>query len=379
MFHRYVQLYPVLIEVSRGQCSQVPDGSSVDISRVIRFDYGDDVYLNIAYEAYLKWTTPKYKDIFFPSPFIVSSSSESAMGRAYTESCTAALTKRGLPWKSLEDAEAAKSMYETLTGNLAQPGFFGYTNRQAGWADAQKAIAQLRDDCLELGVSFISGRAGTVVRLETGPGGKITGARTLQGTVVQGDLFILSAGAWASSLVPFHNSTISTGQVLGYIKLTGEEMIQLQNLPIYINFATGWFNFPPHPDTKMLKIAIHGWGYTREPDAAEKRVLQHQVSSPPLASVRERRNFAPEDGITRLREGLKEILPELADRPFDRLALCWYTDTPTGDFIMDYHPDYENLFISGGGSGHAFKFLPILGGATEAEVGQCEGSCLMRK
>lgn len=129
-------------------------------------------------------------------------------------------------------------------------------------------------------------------------------------------------------------------------------MERLRQLPIYINFATGWFNFPPHPDTKMLKIAVHGWGYTRSPDDAEKATMpHHDVSSPPLAAARARRNFAPEDGVARLRAGLREILPELADRPFDRLALCWYTDTPTGDFIIDYHPDHENLFVAGGGSG----------------------------
>jgi sarcosine oxidase/L-pipecolate oxidase len=323
----------------------------VDISRVIRFDYGDEVYLKIAYEAYKKWTEPKYKDIFFPSPFILSSSSQSEMGRVYNQSCTSALDKHGLPWAPLEDANAAKNMYKSLSGTLGQPGFFGCTNKQAGWADAAKAIAQLRDDCLDLGVSFVSGRAGTVVKLESDAERKIKAARTLQGTVIRGDLFILAAGAWASSLVPFYNSTISTGQVLGYMRLTDDEMERLQDLPICINFATGWFNFPPHPDTKMLKVAIHGWGYTRSPTAFEKTQVQHPVSSLPLVAPRERQNFAPKDGVKRLRDGLREILPELADRPFDRLALCWYTDTPTGDFIMDFHPDYRNLFIAGGGSG----------------------------
>lgn len=273
------------------------------------------------------------------------------MGQNYTMSCTKALSKYGLPFTHLKDAEDAKKMYTTLTGTLAKPAFVGYTNRQAGWADAQKAIAQLRDDCLELGVSFIGGRAGTVVGFDTSSNGSIQAARTLQGTKVLGSHFILSAGAWSSSLIPFYNSTISTAQVLGYIQLTDEEMRRLQDLPIYINFATGWFNFPPHPDTKLLKIAIHGWGYTRTQNSMEKQVLPIDVSSPPLPAVRERRNFAPKDGEVRLREGLRDILPELGDRAFDRLALCWYTDTPTGDFIMDFHPDHENLFIAGGGSG----------------------------
>ncbi|KAH6967612.1 FAD dependent oxidoreductase [Ilyonectria sp. MPI-CAGE-AT-0026] len=340
----------------------VPDGSSVDISRVIRFDYGDDAYLRLAYDAYQKWSKmPKYHNIFFPSPFILTSNSDRPFGRSYIEKCTAALDERGFRWKRLENARETKQMYPTLSGPLAAPGFFGYTNVQAGWADAHKALSQLRDDCIELGVSFISGRAGTAIGFEANSDGQIYAVRTLAANQIKGDHFILAAGAWASSLAPFYNSTLSTAQVVGYMELTDDETERLKHLPICINFSTGWFNFPPHKETRMLKMAIHGWGYTRSPSTEEKALLNADVSNPPLKAPRERANFVPRDGEERLREGLAEILPELADRPFQRVALCWYTDTPSGDFIMDYHPDYKNLFVAGGGSGHAFKFLPVLG------------------
>jgi sarcosine oxidase/L-pipecolate oxidase len=344
--------YKIEYQIHLTLSSQVPDGSSVDISRVVRFDSGDDTYLNLAYDAYKQWSTnPKYKDIFFPSSYIISASSDAEYGSSYVKSCMRAMTKRGLPWEQLANTADAKSRYQTLTGQLASPNFFGYTHSQAGWADAQKAISQLRDDCLELGVSFLSGRAGTVISLETSAlTGRILAVRTLQDMTIHGSQFILSAGAWASTLVDFYNSTISTAQVLGYMRLTEEEVEKLQQLPIYINFGTGWFNFPPHNETKTLQVAVHGWGYTRSPHLSEA-ILRKRVSSPPLKIVRERVNFVPKDGEERLREGLREILPELADRPFERLVMCWYTDTPTGDFIMDYHPDHKNLFIAGGGSG----------------------------
>lgn len=34
---------------------------------------------------------------------------------------------------------------------------------------------------------------------------------------------------------------------------------------------------------------------------------------------------------------------------------------PTGDFIVSYHPDHEGLFLATGGSGHGFKFFPVIG------------------
>ncbi|KAK5045934.1 hypothetical protein LTR84_008720 [Exophiala bonariae] len=357
----------------------VPDGSSVDISRVIRFDYADDIYLKVAHEAYQKWfTSPKYRDIFVPTPFILTSN-HSPIGRSYIENTTSALDRAQLPWQRLESAETTRCLYPTISGSLAAPDFMGYHNQQAGWADAQKAIVSLRNECIVHGVSFISGHAGTVVNFDRNILGKIRAVRTLAGTEVVGDLFVLAAGAWAASLVPMYNSTLSTGQVLAYLHLSPDEMAKYRQLPIYINFATGWFNFPPHQDTSLLKMAVHGWGYERSPNEVERQILSSDVSTPPLAVSNDRKNYIPLDGERRLRDGLKELLPELADRPFERTAVCWYTDTPTGDFIMDYHPDYHNLFVAGGGSGHGFKFLPVLGKYTTLALHKSLEPALARK
>lgn len=97
-------------------------------------------------------------------------------------------------------------------------------------------------------------------------------------------------------------------------------------------------------------MALHGWCYTRKLEDDDSTGVKNNISLPPL-TPRSRSNFAPADAEQRLRQGLREILPELGDRPFERTALCWYTDTPTGDFIMDYHPDFKNLFVGGAGSG----------------------------
>lgn len=298
----------------------------------------------------MRWSSDsKYEGIFYPTKYILCGSQKSE-NESWLDRTKFQLDKRQLPYTPFKDPAAARQNFPILTGKLAEPNFVGYRNDSGGWADASKAITQLRNECLNLGVSFTAGPAGTVVGFNSDAQGVIESVRTLAGTLIEGDQFILTAGAWASGLVPNYNSTLSTAQALGYVRLTEAEMEKYKNLPIYVNFSTGWFNFPPHEDTNMLKFAVHGWGYTRAPTKSDNNTVTSNISVPPALS-RERPNYAPADAEQRLRAGLREILPELADRPFDKVALCWYTDTPTGDFIMDYHPDYKNLFFGGGGSG----------------------------
>ncbi|KAF2009053.1 FAD-dependent oxidoreductase [Aaosphaeria arxii CBS 175.79] len=329
----------------------VPDGSSVDISRIIRFDYSDPTYFKIAKEAYESWSSePQYKGIFYSTPYAAVVSENNTYGRKWVDKCVSHLTDLGLAHTKLPNAKTAKEIFPTLTGDLLQPDLVGYSNAAAGWADAAKGVALFRNLCIERGISFISGAQGTVTGLEKdASSGRITAVKTKSGHNVTGQHFILATGAWTSSLVPMYNSALTTGQVLAFTKLTPEEVKRLKDLPIYINFDSGWFCFPPHEDTAYLKCAIHGWGYTRtEPNVGE---ASKSLSTPPTAPRSARPNFAPEDGIKRLRDGLREILPDIAARPFDRTAVCWYTDTPTGDFIFDFHPDHSNLFLATGGSG----------------------------
>ena len=41
--------------------------------------------------------------------------------------------------------------------------------------------------------------------------------------------------------------------------------------------------------------------------------------------------------------------------------MCHYDNTSTGDFLIDRHPEHENVWIVGGGSGHGFKHGPAVG------------------
>jgi sarcosine oxidase/L-pipecolate oxidase len=134
------------------------------------------------------------------------------------------------------------------------------------------------------------------------------------------------------------------------------------------NIDSGFYIFPPNP-SGLVKCAIHGAGYLNPTPT--------QSSSASSVSVpRTKLTPGAEDGmiplymIGKLREGLAEIYPEMMKFDFTSTRLCWcvfrwkkailstadmmvirYMDTITGDWLIDYHPDFDNLVLATGGSG----------------------------
>jgi len=51
----------------------------------------------------------------------------------------------------------------------------------------------------------------------------------------------------------------------------------------------------------------------------------------------------------------------LRNAPIAETRVCQYENTSNGDFLIDRHPEMENVWFAGGGSGHGFKHGPALG------------------
>jgi len=68
---------------------------------------------------------------------------------------------------------------------------------------------------------------------------------------------------------------------------------------------------------------------------------------------------------------LARRLPALKDAPVMEARVCQYENTSNGDFLIDRHPDFDNVWLVGGGSGHGFKHGPVVG---EYVVDRVEGN-----
>ena len=216
---------------------------------------------------------------------------------------------------------------------------------------------------------------------------------------------ILATGAHTPSLLDTRLHAQARAQIMAYLPLTPAEASPLKTIPVLLNLSTGMFLIPPiwdpaapapapapspatSPSSKgswVLKVARHAYGYANpvtlpspspspSPSPASNKIQNITTSFP-----HPNQHTIPPPNTTALQNFLHTTIPSLPPRPFSSSRLCYYTDTPTGDFLICRHPGYEGLVLATGGSGHAFKFLPVIGGkvvlAMEGGLGEEEEGC----
>jgi len=157
------------------------------------------------------------------------------------------------------------------------------------------------------------------------------------------------------------------------IQLTPEEALRYQQVPVILDQETGFYVFPPNSDN-IMKLAIHSTGYVTRATTNKSSSPSSSSSSTPqsnrmISTPRTSRSHGDRDGlripkikVKELRGYLRGYYPELADaKPFFKTRLCWYLDTPNEDWVIGFHPTDRSLAFATGGSGHAYKFFPVIG------------------
>jgi sarcosine oxidase/L-pipecolate oxidase len=320
----------------------VPDGSSVDISRIIRYDYSDPFYMKLGREAVAAWQCGPFRPFYHNTGFVLTSEDRED---AFLEKLKGLLRSQGQEFRDFRTSDELIREFPHLKD--VQQNFTGYINPNAGWADAAGAITALAARCSELGVSFSAGPRGTVVSLRT-TDSRVVGVNVASGPPVLGSKVILATGAWTNRYLDLGHAISSSAQPVGFVQLTAEEAREIANIPVVINMTSGFFIFPPTPHTHILKVARHSHGFeSRVPVEGTDRV----ISCPKRDSNNAASSYLPDDADAALREGLRQVVPKVADKPWMRRRLCWYTDTPEGNFVIDNHPTMEGLFIAVGGAG----------------------------
>jgi len=154
---------------------------------------------------------------------------------------------------------------------------------------------------------------------------------------------IVTAGAWASQAVPMLGKlAVPERQVMLWTQPLNPALFAPEVFPVF-NLEAGegrFYGFPVYgaPGFKIGKY--HHRGEQADPD-------------------RMRRTFDREDEAV-LREGVARYFPE-ANGPALAMKTCMFTNSPDEHFILDAHPEYAQVSIAAGFSGHGFKFAPVVG------------------
>ncbi|KAF2226272.1 FAD dependent oxidoreductase, partial [Elsinoe ampelina] len=367
-----------------------PDGSSIDTSRIVRADYADIAYAQLCLEAQDLWRNSWWGEGVYHEDGLaiaIKNPSEAAQtsganltGQEYMrkslENVRRLGLKPGVDVDVLPTSEALRGLFIQPSDSKAKPDFdadLGYINRRSGWADACGSMIKLREKVAATGrVEFITAQVTKLLYTPTSSspsGHNVSGATLKDGTTLHADLTILATGAWTPSLVDMRGRASATGQILAYLPLSPTEQSRLSTNPTILNESTGLFIITP--SNNELKVARHGYGYANprtipnpSPSPAQgeetittslpSTIYNHPAPSDPESAL-------PPEARTALRTFLSQTFPSLAGRAFTSARICWYLDTPTSNWIIDHHPAYPGLFIATGGSGHAFKFAPVLG------------------
>lgn len=201
----------------------------------------------------------------------------------------------------------------------------GYVNWDSAWSDAESAVRHAKHLLDQTGrVTFLSGQAERLIIDHNQDQDQVTGVELSDGHRISADLVVLATGAWTGKLVDLRGRAEATGHSLAYLPLTDEEQRQLNDMPTVLNLSTGMFIIPPR--NNELKIGRHAYGY-RNPVRINHPTALSSTAAPIEVSLPLHGAPVPLEGQLAARAALREMLPALADRPFSKTRVCWYTDT----------------------------------------------------
>lgn len=253
------------------------------------------------------------------------------------------------PFKYLSEPEDFRRIMPVLTGPLE--GWRGYyydeDSPSHGWVDARESMMSAANEAKNLGVKFVSGDDGNIIELiKSGDNASCAAIRSISNKVYKLDKVILCLGASADLIVDFQGQLEAKCFTLAHVYIEAQEREKFKNLPVIFNAEKGFFF---EPDSHgALKICNEFPGFTNYSKNTGKStpILKDQI---------------PKESTDEIRNYLKDTMPELAEKELRNAKICWCTDSPDRQLIIDIHPDFDNLVLASGDSGRSFNMLPIIG------------------
>jgi sarcosine oxidase len=214
----------------------------------------------------------------------------------------------------------------------------GVFEPDAGVARARYATIVVADQFQKLGGEIRVARA----EPGTSAGTRLADLLLHDGERISAQTFVFAVGPWFPKLLPdvmTDKIRIPMGNVFYFGAPPGDSRFSAPNCPSY--------NFP----------GVTGWPILDHDSRGFRVRTGGRPGDDPDTSVR----WIDVEFHASARQVLEERFPDLGDAPILETRSCHYEFSSTGNFIIDRHPAFENVWLAGGGSAEGFKFGPVLG------------------
>jgi sarcosine oxidase len=308
--------------------------SSAGESRIIRMGYGaDEVYTEWAQRSLVQWKE------FFAATRQALFHETGVLWLAGEDDSRVQQTVKTLKRCAVEFEEMDHRTLERRYPQMAFDGVVsGLLEVHSGVLMARRSVAAVVEDAIRGGAEY---RVAEIVT--PGGGRRLASVATRTGERIEAGQFVFACGAWLGKLFPDILGGLifpSRQEVFFFGVPAGDERFGPAALPTWLFQADEIYGMPDL-EGRGLKIAVDRRGERVDPDT-QSRVVSRTATE-------------------EVRRYVGRRFPALGDAPIVETRVCQYENTSSGDFLIDRHPEMENVWFVGGGSGHGFKHGPALG------------------
>ena len=308
--------------------------SSGGHTRLIRAGYGaEEIYTRWSLQSLERWKAlaERTRSQLFHQTGVLWLAREHD---PLTTATLATLERAGAPHQPLSRAQLESRWPQAAFG----PADWGILEPESGVLMARRAVRTLVGDLVSGGVRY----APAAVRRPRRERGRLEAVETASGETLAGAAFVFACGPWLPALFPAlldERIFVTRQEVLYFGTPPGDLRFASVSFPAWIDFAEEVYGVP-ELNARGFKISVDRHGGPFDPETGDR---------------------VAGETLPQARAYLERRFPALAGAPLVSAEVCQYENTSNGDFLIDRHPELENVWLVGGGSGHGFKHGPAVG------------------
>jgi monomeric sarcosine oxidase len=308
--------------------------SSGGESRIIRMGYGpDEIYTRWSQHSLEQWKelfAASAQKLFIPTGVLWLASAEDERLNESTE----VLQRCGIAFEVLDRADLLKLYpqmnFDGITAGVLEP--------ESGVLLARRAVACVVSEATRLGAQF-------EIAHITAPatGATLNSIFTSRSDVLRGGQFVFACGPWLGKLFP---------------ELLGPRIFPTRQEVFFFGTPAGdpQFASPALPTWFFQDDDVYGMPDIESRGLKMARDLHGELVDPDTQS-----RLPSKEGADWARKYVARRFPALKNAEITETRVCQYENTSNGDFLIDRHPQWSNVWLAGGGSGHGFKHGPAFG------------------